>query len=398
MKNSTVDGLLALTPEEIKIVYWHCIRGTVKQMLNDVPMAESTIYKALKEQIQPTLHIERWIDIRDEVCRPLRAMVDNPQDLDNWPEGYREKLEALRDSIESLEPPPGSKMPSSNQDSQSTPRRGIPWPFVALPLFLVCLLCIAGVAFAGSRLFNIFGRENNTTPQATQSAKLFVEATATVEPSPTKKPTDTETLLPTDTLIPTLTPTPTASLTPTETLSPSPSPTPTLPALFFDEFTNGKSDNWQTVYGTPIITNNSLTFSDHTLMTLGDLGSDIEVSFDVSNMQCQQHVGSRGITIGLRYQNPNNMVALRIFDQDDCAVTWFLVKDGKWNKIPNSTSQLPPKDNNGVRHLVITVQGNTYNAPFGVPVVLEEFLSGGVALIASPSVIIDNFKVSSFSP
>ncbi len=230
----------------------------------------------------------------------------------------------------------------------------------------------------------------------TESSVPTVQALSTTEPTLTTQSTDTETPLPTDTVAPTETPFPTDTPPPSDT--PTPSPEPTAPPLFFDDFTNGKSDLWQSLYGNPLLVNSTLTFDAVTLMVLGEQWTDIEVSFDLSTIQCQQHVGSRGVTVGLRYQNPNNMVALRIANQDDCAATWFLVQDGKWNKLPNSSFPLPPKDNNGVRRFVLNVQGNTYNSPFGIPVVIENFPTGGVALFADPGVTIDNFKVSPFIP
>jgi hypothetical protein len=179
-------------------------------------------------------------------------------------------------------------------------------------------------------------------------------------------------------------------------------PFPFLPGsdstLFFDEFTNGKSDRWQTIHGNGLVVNNQLTFNEATLMVLDEQWTDVEVSFDVSSMQCQGGVGQRGVNIGLRYQDPTNMVKLRIYHQDDCAATWILVVNGKDEELSNSTFQLPPRDSNGVRHFIMNVQGNTFDSPFGIPVVIENFPTGGVALYADPGVIIDNFKVTRYNP
>ncbi len=240
---------------------------------------------------------------------------------------------------------------------------------------------------------------SNSGLESLQSTQIALnEEMATIAPNVPTIPVVSRTSTYTPSSTPVNTPTPTASFTPTTASTPTPSPVPTETPLILDDFTNGKSDLWQMIYGSPLIVNNALTFEEVTLMVLDEQWTDVEVSFDVSNMQCQQHVGSRGVTVALRYQNPNNMVALRIFNQDDCAATWFLIKDGKWNKLPNSTFPLPPRDSNGVRHWVMNVQGNTYNSPFGIPVVIEDFSMGGVALLADPNVIIDNFKVSLFTP
>lgn len=264
-------------------------------------------------------------------------------------------------------------------------RRGIMWGRL-LGLGLVVLLgCVAVGALAYWLGRNdVFAPATETSMTTIETSIPTTPLTTTIEPSATIQLTDT------------LSPPPTNTPPPTENLTPS--AVPTIPALFFDDFTNGKSDQWEVLYGSPLFVNGTMTFDEITLMAVPEAWTDVEVSFDLSNMQCQRHVGSRGITVALRYQDLNNMVALRIFDADDCAATWFLVKNGEMTEMPNSTFPLPPLDSNGVRHWVMSVQGNRYSSPFGIPIVIEDFPTGGVSIMVDPGVTVDNFQVTAIAP
>jgi len=126
--------------------------------------------------------------------------------------------------------------------------------------------------------------------------------------------------------------------------------------------------------------------------------TDYELSFYVSNMQCQEHVGSRGLTVGLRVQDANNMVALRILDQDYCGGTWGRFQNSVFDAVPNSNFKLPPVDSNGGRQITIRVQGNTFSTPIGTSVVLENYPTGGIAFISAEGVTVDNVRVIPLTP
>ena len=404
MKKVSLDGLLALKPEEIKLVYLRCLGNTMEYSAKKSGFSPATAYKKLKEDVYPMLGVEGWGDIKADLCKPLRKMVSSVEELENWPEGFREKIEALRESpaqpvesqtdkkptIDSKQPQP---IPSEQQGSGIDRGRRPPWILIAVSLLVLCVLCIFGM-FTIWQTFNPFQffQTTPTSPAPTEIPTLQLTNTQPVVFTHTSSPTLTDTPIP---------PTPTVTITPTETPTitntplPTETPTPAVEPLFFDDFTDGKSDMWQTIYGEPIIVDNALTFQANTLMVIDASDwTDYEVSFDVSNIQCQGGVSSRGVTIGQRYQNANNMMALRIFHWGDyCDAQWYLIKDGDWDKLPNASFPVPPKDSNGVRHFILSVEGNTYNSPFGVPLVIEDFQTGGVALLANKGVIIDNFKV-----
>ena len=55
-------------------------------------------------------------------------------------------------------------------------------------------------------------------------------------------------------------------------------------------------------------------------------------------------------------------------------------------------------DANGGRQITIRVQGNSFSTPIGTSVVIENFPSGGVALIGAQGVTVDNFRVDPLTP
>jgi hypothetical protein len=256
-------------------------------------------------------------------------------------------------------------------------KRGILWRRI----LILGLFVFIGCAAVGALAYWL-GQRSPPVATSLPSATSQTLLTASLPISPTV--VFTETLAATE------------AQAPTDTLTPSPEPTQA--PLFFTDFTNGKPDQLMTLYGSPQFVGGTMTFDEVTMLALPEQWTDFEVTFDLSNMECQLHVQSRGITVGLRYQDPNNMVALRIFNQDDCAATWFSVKDGVWNKLSNSSFELPPRDSNGVRHWIMSVQGNIYTSPFGLPVIREDFPTGGVALIGDPGVTVDNLRVDPLTP
>ena len=188
------------------------------------------------------------------------------------------------------------------------------------------------------------------TPLPTSSQDETGEIVEAPQPFPSDTPafTSTETSLPTNTPEPSSTPTQTITPTSTETLLPTPTP------LFFDDFTEGKSDQWQEpVYGDTDIVDNSLTFSENTLMVLSgsEEWENYKVSFDLSNIHCQGAVSSQGLSVGFRYQDPNNMAALKIFRHTECDCTWDIYENNRRRIKPNSRFPLIPADSNGVRHI-----------------------------------------------
>jgi len=425
-----IDGLLALNLEQIQIVFRRCRGDSVQKIANEMGIGASTIYEGMHE-IFELLEVKDWRELEKEACVPLRRIITGEEALARgWPDAFREKIEALREPIEPQtqtttvggETPPIS-LPSTNQsesqsradsehsasippvsgsEAESIPnterqenrRAPFPWYFIAIPGLILCLVCISAFMFGRGMVAEWFSRNN-----ATATSTLAPQVPPSTE---TSLPTDIPSLVASETSLPTSTHTaapPTLTSTPTNIPLPTESPTSSVPALFFDDFNNGKSDQWQLIYGSdPVIVNGSLTFNDNTQMIIDQEWTDYELSFYVSNMHCQEHVSSQGLTVGLRVQDANNMVALRINDQDYCGGTWVQIQNSEWNKLPNSNFKLPPVDSNGGRQITIRVQGNTFSAPIGTSVVIENYATGGIAFIGAQGVTVDNVRVTLLNP
>ena len=189
------------------------------------------------KDILPLLGVSDWGELEDDLCISLRRIIPGVEALkQGWPEAFREKIEALREPVETLEEPPKPKelpsaMSSSPEPTKSqrdtkealevSPKSRIPWPLIAIPLFILCLLCIAAVVFVRPIVGNIFS-PGTTMPQAAQTSVPLIQETSTPGISPTVQRTETSVSLPTDTLTLTLTFTPTATLTPIPTDTKSP--------------------------------------------------------------------------------------------------------------------------------------------------------------------------------
>ena len=226
MNKFNIDGLLALNLEEIKIVFLRCRGETVEETAEYLKIGASTIYKWMPG-ICELLGLSSWKEIDEELCVTLRRIVPDVRALDaGWPEAFREKIEALREPKEPVEPPLGPKVPLAATPSSSNPtkpngntektsdvssRTRIAWPLIAIPLVILGLLCIAGLIFGGSLLGNFLNRTQ--APPASETSVPLVEDTSAVQPSPTVQLTDTAILLPTETIAPTSTFTPTSTLT-----------------------------------------------------------------------------------------------------------------------------------------------------------------------------------------
>jgi hypothetical protein len=115
------------------------------------------------------------------------------------------------------------------------------------------------------------------------------------------------------------------------------------------------------------------------------------VTFETSNLHCQWAVYDNAVVIGIRYQDANNMIALR---WSVCRGNWSIVENGQWREVPNTNFTIPAPFAEGVRRPEVTASGNTFKVNGGPSIVIDNYPSGRVAILADPTVIIDNFVVS----
>jgi len=167
MNKFNIDGLLGLSPEEIKIVFLRLRGETVEETATHLNMSPATVYSRITG-ICKMLDLKNWKEIEAELRVPLMRIIPNVRALEEgWPEAFREKIEALRESDEppgglpkpkdpsqtiptSLETPAAEEFPKNPSPAPQRPRT--PWLLIAIPLLIVGLLCIAGLLFGGTFL------------------------------------------------------------------------------------------------------------------------------------------------------------------------------------------------------------------------------------------------------
>src|SRR5829696_4950806 len=116
MKNINIDGLLALNPEEIEIVYRRLRGESVRKIAVDMEIPDSTVWNQRNPQILKLLGVNEWREVEEELKIPIRSIIPNLQALkEGWPEEFREKIEALRESLPT-QTASDSQIPSATVD------------------------------------------------------------------------------------------------------------------------------------------------------------------------------------------------------------------------------------------------------------------------------------------
>lgn len=394
--------LFDLEQNEIQILFERCRDNSPTQIQITLNVSSGEFFdrqsKALDKLEIPGEGKERFPAFRSKgLCRIVLKLTR--EDIENW----YERREDLRKKLL----PPGPS-PTTNEAKEKPTRelrqwidnvrqwldknRQYRWLPVAGVLFFILLVGVF-----------LWGR-GTASPVVTSVPTQEIASNPTSLPPSGVLPTETQALAltATITLTPSITPTPSNTATATNTPLPTDTQVPTPAPLFFDDFSGGMKDEWKSpVYGdVPFIAEGGLKFRSTTMILIGSSDwTDYEVSFDVWGMSCQAQWVSDGITTGLRVQDASNMVAMEwVHWGTNCRPSWFIVTNGTRELIFEHAFDLPPKDAQEKRHLAVRVQGNTYTTPFGGEITIDNFPSGGIAVIADVNVIIDNFKVTLLSP
>lgn len=222
-----------------------------------------------------------------------------------------------------------------------------------------------------------------TRSVATQSSlqKTITAPTVTALPTHTSLPTEAST--PTVTSTPTARPIPTASPTPTNTSIPTPTP------LLKDDFNAGLAPVWKVRSGNAVVVNEQLTADQQTWLTVeGSSWTDYQIEFEADASDCW--LSRVGNVLAVRVVDLDNMIA---FMWEDCESAWYVVKDGKWNEVPQSRHGT----GYGLLKLTITAEGNKFTARVGDNRISSFFdntyLQGSIALRLDAKTVIDNFIV-----
>ena len=382
-RDEELEKLSKLTDRERQVLRGFC--EGVDQ--DDVSAALNIVVATVKTHIK-NVRIKLEVDhlqpgkqdqiIRERYCPLIR-------DMEPWPP-----------KIPAEEPP--QNMNSTNV-GPTTPIQGSHrgWRILALILIALALGIFVGI-FLGARLLGQLGSAQTPNLVSDNTRIVTKEVPVTMVISTTPEPTkpasapviQRETIIVQQviTAVVTATPPPTQPATST----PLPSDTPTPAPLFEDTFTGGMSKSWKVEYGNPIPVNDALTFDQTTLISVGENDwKNYVVTFEVSKMYCQYAVEDRKVIIVVRYQDANNMVALR---WSKCGGIWSTVENGKGKGVTNTDFTLPPPFAGGVYHPEVTANGNQFTLTSGPYFVNDKHPSGKVAIIADAGVIIDNVVVT----
>ena len=425
-----LEKIASLDDIHIQVMYYRCIGKKVPQITDILKLDnEGTIWTRFTK-IFEKLEIKGADELAIEYCPIFQEFIKSEDDWKNWgnirseilrqawalpsqsePGGLAEseltKTEGEATPNEPKPPPPTppSPQPTGSQESaggigEARIGRPLPWPMVAIPLLILCLLCIAGVLIGVPIIRNMFGGEA-TTAQTTQTAALQVPTSiaSIVQNTPTTEPlvpTVTFTTVPTDTPLPTFTPT--ITLTHTPTLTPTNTSTP-YPAgfTFLDDFEDGLDPAWKVVFGKYVIANGQLASSEPTMLSLGDSSwKNYEIEFDIFKVPffvCGADQNANAL--GVRARDIDNMI---LYVYGRCETEWKYIIDGNWTPIPETHSgQL-----NNPTHYIITVEGNKitmHNRSELISSFIDnDFPSGYIYLKIVKDTIYDNFQITFLNP
>jgi hypothetical protein len=402
-----VEELRRINETQARILYWGCKGSTNREIAGILGITEQAITPHI-EKIADVYGIRtdltpksRFIEAQNIEREFLLDLIKDPtKDFEGWPRIVDEWVMAKLDEEAEKEDREETKVANEKTKAQVEETKALSENGKKNTNFLrnvgiaIVVIIIVTLAFLAGNFFRPLAPVATNPPQL-ESPEVdiqtrIVTVVVTASPEPTSETIETE--------VPVVPPISTSAVPPTAETSQDQTETsvPSSTTLFFDGFTGGKSEQWQEIYGDPDILGDSLTFSERTLMVLS--GSEewdkYQVSFDLSSISCQGAVSSRGVTVGFRYQDPNNMAGLAIFQRTECNCSWYIIEGNEWNRKPNSEFPLIPRGADGVRHFEITVEGNFYTAIGGPTVEIDEYESGPLALIADREVIIDNFEVT----
>jgi DNA-binding CsgD family transcriptional regulator len=252
-----LEKLATLTSAQVQVMYYRCLDKTVSEITNILDLDNEGTVWARFTQIFKKLGVSGQEELVLQYSPIFLKYVKSEEDWKNWGHIRAAMLDeahtlssqainavesSLPSEVESSRTEGGSEetvtnsatsnlsaqTPRSQQNDtektvQVSPERRIAWPLIAIPLVILGLLCMAGIAFGIPFLGNIISPDTTpTSAAATQTSVPLIQATSTREPSPTVQLTDTAILLPTETLTPTATRTPTSTLTLMPTITKSP--------------------------------------------------------------------------------------------------------------------------------------------------------------------------------
>jgi hypothetical protein len=422
MKKVSIDGLLALSLEEIEIIYRRLRGDSVRKIALEMRIPEATVWNQRIPEIRKMLGVEEWKEIEQHLKIPLRSIIPSLQTLKSgWPEEFRQKIEALREPDEaSTARTAATELPlpsveqttqsSTNSETVSIPsfassseqsneasssgrtdpvgaRPRVPsWIFVGVPLLLICLILVVGIRFAWNHIPQFFPVASETSANTEGPTNV---ATSTLE----------EALVPN---------TPAATVeaipTPADAAEPSPTPsqTPTqtsLPTLFIDQFNTGISPEWG-------MRGDNFNVVEGKLASVGTLhgivgnGSWTNYAIEFNLDHLFWSYIEAGLRILVRYQDDANYMALAIKSVNGCDFRWLVVSGGVERVVVGSDTKISQDYKQCLGFWRIEVDGNRYKVSIDFEPRLEffddTFANGGTGIFVNlekTEVKFDEFKV-----
>ena len=302
----------------------------------------------------------------------------------NWPTKKLAEMALNKTSPTMGQESPEEKDNGLNEVKPSPKPAPVPkylrWLIICL---VILLLIFIALAFKNNK-FPFFPISAHTSQPTSTSSILTQKSFPTFTLSPTltytENPSDTFTLIP--------------SSTPTNTITPIPTPV----ILFSDDFENGLSPYWIQLQGKAFVTNGQLAANAPAWLVVGDgTWTNIEIDYD-GNFSYHADCSTDPfpplyytVMVGLRFQDLDNMVALKTGYIDFC---WFTEANGKWVNVPGKGKG--PWYGIWAK-ISILVEGDKFtalvNGKKSTSFADRTYSSGKVAFYLNKDTLIDNLKI-----
>jgi len=162
--------------------------------------------------------------------------------------------------------------------------------------------------------------------------------------------------------------------------------------LFEDNFDQGLSEDWEVISGNPMIVDGMLTSDQDVWLMVGNLAwKNYSVEFTAETDINAANLGFN--IIGVREVDIDNMYAYKLSTYD---TLWSIVKNGKWNAIPDSTDHSDKNLNLNDFRITVNKSSITFyiNGIQNFSFVDSNYPQGRVVLKVSQGSTFDDFKVT----
>lgn len=410
-KREKLENLARLTDKQVQVMYYRCLNMTVGDIADKLDITNegtiwtrfTKIFKTLKvsgeedlilnyspiflEYVKSEDDWQNWGNIRAQMLRDAETLPLPSEGFDNKSESSVTDTKAVESTNSGTTSDQSSESTEQKRNSPSTPSRNrVPWIVIAVPLLVVCLLCISALIFTRPLITSFIRPQASATILASSTAIIQATENATPLPDSTLTPVIEVTTAPSDIPLPSDTSSP--SLTPTLTQA------PTEPPAFFDDFEDGLDPAWTIIFGKPVVVDGQLTATESTMLSVGDPEwRNYEIQFDSQPAGCRLNLENS--FLGIRVADRENMLA---YSFAACDSQWYYIKNGDWSVVPNTFSG----NWQGPVHFTFVATENTitlYNRANKIHSFVDtEYKMGYVILHLRQGSVLDNFEITLLGP